>query len=64
MTSIVFGAVVLAASFALTWHVKPHEGQPGLLDRVPLLAATVPMAITIGITFGITLVALGLFNRI
>jgi hypothetical protein len=63
MTYVVFGAVVLAASAALTWHVKPHEGQPGLLDRVPVLAATVPMAITIGVTFGITLVALGLFGR-
>jgi hypothetical protein len=63
MSSLLAGSALLAGSVGALWYLAPRTGQSGLLlDRVPILASTAPMVITVGVTLGIVFTISGLIS--
>jgi hypothetical protein len=62
MNALIAGTSLLVVSGGALWYLAPRAGQRGLLDRVPLLASTAPMAITVGVTLGIVFMVSGIMN--
>jgi len=62
MGSLLAGSALLVGSAGALWFLAPRKGQKGLLDRIPILASTVPMAVTVGVTLGIVFAVSGLMS--
>lgn len=62
MSSLLAGSALLVGSVGVLWYLAPRTGQSGLLDRVPILASTAPMVITVGVTLGLVFAISGLMS--